>query len=358
MLKQDEIANNLANHFCPFYNSLMVYSKYNRGYPITSRELFTRFKVNEINIRIGHGVSQYGCDAKQDLCGVVFTYFMYLIILDIIFNNVTYKIHYRNNPALHAQIFIKEFADEEFMRASQNGVFDNIDFIRTNFKGYRIIFQYYKQYSKNKYLREKPIYINKKIKDVFTQRINEGKVQIITKTKTKDDYYELVKKRFDKLSLGDIKKIITHGEHSYYNVNRLGGDVLTKSPYFTSLTGKLYTNLLYQCHYWRIKSIWKQRFMYGWLKKQYDGKYYFTLSEKRYQEFINTYKQFHTSPRRMKFHFENLTIYKIKEEAFLDDSRPYVFEIDYPEDLGYSYHFEKVSFRNPKMIKSGKAITV
>jgi hypothetical protein len=46
-----------------------------------------------------------------------------------------------------------------------------IDFLNSNFKGYQIYFQY-------KYRggwREKPIYINQKMKDMFYENINNGK---------------------------------------------------------------------------------------------------------------------------------------------------------------------------------------
>jgi hypothetical protein len=46
-----------------------------------------------------------------------------------------------------------------------------IDFLNSNFKGYQIYFQY-------KYKggwREKPIYINQKLKDKFYENINNGK---------------------------------------------------------------------------------------------------------------------------------------------------------------------------------------
>ena len=54
----------------------------------------------------------------------------------------------------------------------QKGSFQGIDFLASNFKGYQIRFQY----DSNTGIREKTIYINDKIKKIFYDNINQGKV--------------------------------------------------------------------------------------------------------------------------------------------------------------------------------------
>lgn len=67
-------------------------NNYKTGYCITSVELFERFNKKKLSVRIGGGINVYGCDTKQELSAHVFTYFMYLVILDIIFNSTTFQI--------------------------------------------------------------------------------------------------------------------------------------------------------------------------------------------------------------------------------------------------------------------------
>jgi hypothetical protein len=52
------------------------------------------------------------------------------------------------------------------------GRFNGIDFLQSNFKGYQI----YMFYKKGMQWLEKPIFINKKLKDMFYDKINNGAV--------------------------------------------------------------------------------------------------------------------------------------------------------------------------------------
>ncbi len=141
---------------------------YKTGYCFTSRELFDTLNLKELNIST-KVVKQYKMDCLQDLCGAVLTYCLYLIILDIIENNTTFVLPLFGNR--EACFYVKMFDGDDFKKAYQAGKFMGIDFLNPNFKGYQIYFQY-------KYKggwREKPIYINQKLKDKFYENINNGK---------------------------------------------------------------------------------------------------------------------------------------------------------------------------------------
>ena len=140
---------------------------YKTGYCFTSRELFDtlNLKLLKIPTKI---TRKYG-DCLQDLCGIVLSYCLYLIILDIIENNTTFVLPLFSNR--EACFYVKMFDGTDFQKAYQAGKFSGIDFLNSNFKGYQIYYQY-------KYrggIREKPIYINKKMKDMFYENINNGR---------------------------------------------------------------------------------------------------------------------------------------------------------------------------------------
>lgn len=73
-----------------------------------------------------------------------------------------------------AQLYVKQYSDETFDKMYKKGCFAGIDFIKTNRKGYRICFQYSRKSKGGLKLREKPIYINSKLKHIFYNRINNG----------------------------------------------------------------------------------------------------------------------------------------------------------------------------------------
>ena len=113
-------------------------------------------------------IKNEGC-RKRQYCGYVLVYFFYLVILDIIENNITFEfpVTGRNKGYL----YVKCVYGEDFRNQYSKGRFRGIDFLGSEFKGYYITFQWHHQ---NR-IREKPFYINTKIKNWFYDKINNGK---------------------------------------------------------------------------------------------------------------------------------------------------------------------------------------
>jgi hypothetical protein len=112
---------------------------YKTGYCFTSKELFDTFNLKLLNIPTTI-VRKLKMDCLQDLCGAVLTYCLYLIILDIIENNVTFALPLFGNR--EACFYVKTFDGENFQKAYQAGKFKGIDFLNSNFRGYQIYFEY------------------------------------------------------------------------------------------------------------------------------------------------------------------------------------------------------------------------
>lgn len=101
----------------------------------------------------------------------VFTYFIYLVILDIIENNVTFEFPLKG--AAQGEFYVKSFTGEAFQRLYQAGKWDDVDFLNCDFTGYQIYFRFK---TKRGSWKEKPIYLShKNARDIFHQKINEGK---------------------------------------------------------------------------------------------------------------------------------------------------------------------------------------
>ena len=144
--------------------------RYKTGYCFTARDLFDNFNLKALNIptKLYYGV--YKAQTLTEFCASIFTYCMYLIILDIIKNNVTFVLPLVSNR--EACIYVKPFTGDQFKKLYSGGKFIGIDFLSSNFTGYQIYFQY----SYRGGVRDKPIYINSKLKKIFYDNINNGKV--------------------------------------------------------------------------------------------------------------------------------------------------------------------------------------
>ena len=89
-------------------------------------------------------------------CGRVFTYFFYLVIKDIIENQVTFKL-----PVNRCYLEMTPVTGEEFEKAVQNGAFQDVDFLASNFTGYNLNLRIATRYGK--WLKR--IYVSSKYRD-------------------------------------------------------------------------------------------------------------------------------------------------------------------------------------------------
>ena len=140
----------------------------NQNYCFLSRNLFETTNPSRWNVT--ETIAQkYNYVSRYHLCGAVLTYLLYLVILDIIKNNVTFE--FPMTGGYSASIYVKCFQDEEFMRLYAGGKFLGIDFLASEFKGYQL----YYQWRCHRKIREKPIYITHNLRDWFYSQINQGK---------------------------------------------------------------------------------------------------------------------------------------------------------------------------------------
>lgn len=143
---------------------------YTTTHCMTSVDFFRKFNKKKIKLLKKEFCKAYKADDKQELSAKVFTYCLYLIMLDIINNNVIFAL-----PSVFgndSEIAMKTFQDEEFKKVYRLGKFNDIDFLQSGFKGYQIFYNY----ESNGNVKEKPIYINHKLKDIITKKVNNGKI--------------------------------------------------------------------------------------------------------------------------------------------------------------------------------------
>lgn len=150
------------------------------------------------------------------------------------------------------------------------------------------------------------------------------------------NYYEYIKQQFPEVSKKDIKRILNYGFKQLYLLNSYGGDLLIKDNDFWSYMGTLRNNSIKHFHYYRNKLTVRLRVLYKRKNIQWDGYYYFALTDEQYQNYIN--QQNKRGRKRTKFKFENIKLYKIFNECEIQEfNKKYIFKMTFPIDLGYTF---------------------
>lgn len=303
---------------------------YALGYAWKIDELFMKFKSQNLQIDCVSLQRLYGDNHKKVLCYRVFRECVKIIVNDIIDNDVEFKLP---TGSRKTSLLMHTYRDNEFKIARQNGKFEEVDFLESGFNGNQL--QLY-MYGHRDIPKTKQIYLNKELKDKITEYTNKGRIYYGKIVKTLKDYYEEVQKKFPLIPMPDLRKILNYGWRQLYLVNSYGGDVLIQDKNFWFYIGILQYDSIKHFNYYKRKLINKIRIMYSRKKIQWDGYYYFGLSEERYQQFINSKKK-RGRPRKI-YNFGNILLYKIWEECSLAESNlKYFFKIPYPIDMGYTY---------------------
>lgn len=157
--------------------------------------------------------------------------------------------------------------------------------------------------------------------------------------KTIQDYYSEVYDKFPELDQKDIERILNFGFNSLYLHLVYGGDILIKDDSvnkYTCYIGKLTYKSLKHLKYYAKKLTTKLRVFYNRNKTEWDGFYYFALTENQYIEYLNQIKS--KGRKRKYFKFNNILLYKLYKECKVKEySKKYIFKYATGTDLGYLY---------------------
>lgn len=142
---------------------------YALGYAITGPQLFLPFNNKRIKTKRNDIKKLVKSEHKEYLANMIFADALQLIMDDIIKNSNTFD--FKLNQGKIAEIYIKGFSDEEFLKRRKRGLWKEIDYLNTNFTGYQPMFKY----QKAGYTVEKPIHLDKKRKLQIAENVNNGK---------------------------------------------------------------------------------------------------------------------------------------------------------------------------------------
>lgn len=167
--------------------------------------------------------------------------------------------------------------------------------------------------------------------------------------KTISDYYDQVSELFPQVPKNDIKRILNFGWKSIYLQNSYGGDVLISDKNFWSYIGTLRKDSVKHFHYYIRKLVIKLRVLYKRKEVQWDGYYYFALTNKQYNEYL-LQKNRRGRPRK-NFCYGNQILYKMLDECKLKEfNKRYIFRIPYISDLGFTFYKENLQSDKAELI--------
>lgn len=141
------------------------------------------------------------------------------------------------------------------------------------------------------------------------------------------DYVKQVQEQHPDLTEDEIKRILNYGFKMILQYLSTGNDIFVNHKNFFCFIGKIPKNPLDVFQRYCYKLAKRIRFMFKRTNSEWDGYYYFALSEKQYLKYLMQYK------RKTKS-FEYITIYRLLEECKIrEHAAPYIFRLN---DVGTS----------------------
>lgn len=168
--------------------------------------------------------------------------------------------------------------------------------------------------------------------------------------KTINDYYEDVRKLWPRLPEKDIRRILNFGFKSLYLHNSYGGDTLIKDGDFLCYIGYLRNDSIKHFNYYIKKLAVKIRVLYKRRKVQWDGYYYFGLTDTQYSNYLSQKKR-RGRPRKW-FDFGQVKLYKIYDECYIKQFNcRYIFKVPYKSDLGMTLFYKEYRSSEAELIE-------
>ena len=159
--------------------------------------------------------------------------------------------------------------------------------------------------------------------------------------KTVKDYYEQLYERFPGVPKKDIQRILNYGWKSLYLHNSYGGDTFIQDKELWCYIGHLKKDSLQYFLYYIKKLSIKLRVLYKRNKIQWDGYYYFALTDQQYEEYIGQ-KNKRGRPKK-NFTFNKVFMYQILDECKIREfGKRYIFRIPYISKVNFKFYVPKL----------------
>lgn len=312
---------------------------FNHG--ITPEDLYTNIPENitDKNWRWftkHHGYTSSYADALSD----PFKYCFKIIIETILEQKVRFKLP----VSMEAYLDFEIVSGDMFEIQRQNGRFQNIDFIQSDFTGY--VLKYY--FKGKSYLRSYPIYLGGELKELFLNKINSGEKFYTIKDITIHDVIDKVFDKFTNLSKQEIKKLLSVGFKRMHSCMLYGCAITINSTKFGNCyayIGEIHFTKSIQLKEYYIRRDKKLRKVEWWKKNKFDGFYYIALTGPAFSSWLSDNKN-----SRILVTFNNVMPRKLKEELFYRYRYSYIFKIKIKKYKGMNFWSKKLTTRDVEYI--------
>lgn len=301
--------------------------KYALGCAFNLEDILGNFPYKKLKITCKECANITGDNHRSSIVKKIFRYHVKLVIEDIISNNITYWLPLTGQKKCN--IHMKMVRGDAFKNLRQAGKWEDIDILKSNFSGYQLsLFML-----GNRTPRVKSIYLNKDYRDRISHNTNEGMQYGDSKyDKTLKDYLEQVYEAFPQVQKRDINTILVFSWKSLYLHNSYGGDTIIIDNGFWLYIGNLKKDPMDHFFYYIRKLTVKLRVLYRRKRKEWDGYYYFALSNTQYQHYLDQKKK-KGRPRKY-FNFGTVYLYEILDECKINEYyKKYIFRIPYISKL-------------------------
>lgn len=295
--------------------------KYATGCAFSLDDMFMNFPYKKLKTDCALCKKVINNNHRQILVKRVFSKSLELVLEDIVNDNITFW--FPLTGVKKCNMHMKRVRGKDFQNLRKHKKWQDVDFIKSFFCGYQIaLFML-----GNRTPRVKNVYLNRRLRDIITAKTNEGyQYGDSNKDRYIKDYYERVQSFFEGIPISDIKIILSFAWKSLYLHNSYGGDTLVTSNSFWCYIGNLKKNSLKHFVYYIRKLIVRFRVLSKRKKIPWDGYYYFALTDKQYEQYL----QQNSKRGRFKkyFTFHDVMLYSILDECRLSEyNNKYIFRL-------------------------------
>lgn len=297
--------------------------RYALGCAFSMNNLFDNFPYKKLTITCKQCKTITGDNHRDTLVKKIFRESVKLVINDVINNNVTFWLPLTGEKKCN--IHMRRIQGDAFKNLRKTGKWKDVDILKSMFSGYELGFFMLGKRTP----RVKSIYLNKELRDRIIYNTNNGVSYGDNKNDTTiKNYYSQIYSLFPDVPKQDINIILNFSWKSLYLHNSYGGDTLISGKDFWCYVGNLKKNSLEHFYYYIRKLTVKLRVLYRRKKTEWDGYYYFALSDSQYQRYIQQ-KNKKGRPRKY-FDFGTVFLYQILDECKINEHyKKYIFRIPY-----------------------------
>lgn len=308
---------------------------FNHG--LTPGELYTNTPKKIIDKPWRWLIRHYGSSTSyNDAIAAPFKYCFGLILNRILDEKVRFKIPYQQDAYIDFEIV----TGEKFIKHRQNGRFQEIDFVESDFTGYFLTYFF----KGSAYQKEIPIYIGSNLKKKFLSNINSGEKFYTIKDITIDDFIDDVKLKFNEFTHDELKKLLIHGFRRMHSAIRYGCAIsisVKRDINCLAYIGKLTLTPEKNIKEYSVRRDKKLRKIDIWKKLDFDGYYYIGLNETAMKLWVELNRS-----NKVIVKFQNVIPRKIKEELYYKDKFIHIFRFKQKKFRGFNYWCNELKIRD------------